>query len=335
MMKTPILVTAKEYEKGRDVFVEMFDGADALEIQPAEAGESALAERVRQTSARMVIVGVDRYCGELYPALAGGLIARFGVGYDGIDRKLCLEHKIVVTNTPGALTRSVAEHAIWLTGCLARNVAKTDRRMRRNDYRPECGEELFEKNLLIVGFGQIGRDVARIAGGAFGMSIRAFDCAPLTEAAGAEGLDLANFLKKYHLQTYTADIEPALAWADIVSVHMAANEQTRHFFNTSRFGCFRKGAMFINTSRGSVVDERALYHALSDGRLAGAALDVFENEPYRPVSPDCDLRKLENVVLTPHIGSNTSASNRRMASMCLENCRNFLAGKLDRLTRVI
>ena len=92
--------------------------------------------------------------------------------------------------------------------------------------------------------------------------------------------------------------------------------------------------MLINTARGAVLDEAALYDALAAGRLAGAALDVFEREPYAPAHPDKDLRQLENVVLTPHIGSNTREANRRMAESALENVRGFFAGKLDQLTRV-
>lgn len=329
-MKTVVLVTREEYEKGRDFFVSF----DELEFQAVDPSEPALAERIRQTSARLVILGVNEYRDELYPALAGGLIARFGVGCDGIDQDLCREHNITVTNTPGVLWQSVAEHTIWLMGSLIRNIAKTDRLMRGGSFSPQTGEELACMNLLVVGFGQIGRRVARMAGAGLEMNVRAFDSALLSDVADAEGLELDELLKKYHLQAYTADLDLALGWADIVSVHLSPGEQTYHFFDEQKFADFHQGTWFINTSRGSIVDEIALYQALTSGRLAGAGLDVFENEPYRPVDPACDLRTLDNVVLTPHIASNTRASNQRMASVCIENCLNVLAEKTENLTTV-
>jgi lactate dehydrogenase-like 2-hydroxyacid dehydrogenase len=115
---------------------------------------------------------------------------------------------------------------------------------------------------------------------------------------------------------------------------LPANAGTQRFINAARLAWLKPAAMLINTARGAVLDEEALHDALAAGRLAGAALDVFENEPYRPVRPDKDLRQLDNVVLTPHIGSNTREANQRMAEACLANVRAFFAGRLDRLTRV-
>jgi len=328
-MKPVVLAAELEYGKGKDLFT----SAEDLDIRAVNEEESALAEEIKRTSARAVILGVIRYRSQLYPALAGGLIARFGVGCDGIDRRLCNEHKIMVTNTPGVLTQSVAEHAVWLMGNLARKIVRLDRKVRGGSFSPEVGEELAGRNLLIVGFGQIGRRVAAIAGGGLDMQIRAVDCLPLEELARSEGLTGEQFSAKYYIQACSTDVDEFLSWADVVSVHLAASDQTHHFFNQLRFDRFREGGFFVNTARGSVVDEAALYRALTSGKLAGAALDVFENEPYKPVKGDCDLRQLDNVIVTPHVASNTRASNHRMASMCIENCRNFLAGELDKLTR--
>ena len=109
---------------------------------------------------------------------------------------------------------------------------------------------------------------------------------------------------------------------------------TQRFINATRLAWLKPGAMLVNTARGAVLDEEALYDALASGRLAGAAMDVFEREPYVPTHPEKDLRKLQNVVLTPHIGSNTREANQRMAESALENVRCFLNGELDRLARV-
>ncbi len=122
--------------------------------------------------------------------------------------------------------------------------------------------------------------------------------------------------------------------SDVISIHLPSNADTRHFINETRLSWMKPTAVLINTARGAVLDEAALYDALAARRLAGAALDVFEIEPYQPVAPGKDLRTLDNVVMTPHIGSNTREANRRMAEMCLENVRHFLAGELKQLTRV-
>src|SRR6185369_6808421 len=116
--------------------------------------------------------------------------------------------------------------------------------------------------------------------------------------------------------------------------HLPAIPATRHFMNASRLALMKPSSALINTARGWVLDEVALYDALVAKRIAGAALDVFEHEPYRPVAADKDLRTLPNVVLTPHIGSNTREANNRMAAMCLANIGHFFNGRLDRVTQV-
>lgn len=133
---------------------------------------------------------------------------------------------------------------------------------------------------------------------------------------------------------YSDKLDAALEQADFVSIHVAANERTKHLFNAARFNAMKRGSVLINTSRGSVVDESALFDTLTAGHLSAAALDVYETEPYRPVSPEKDLRTLERVVFTPHVGSNTIEANHRMTRACLANAANFHAGKLDQLTRV-
>jgi phosphoglycerate dehydrogenase-like enzyme len=129
-------------------------------------------------------------------------------------------------------------------------------------------------------------------------------------------------------------IERILGQADVVSLHLPATPQTRRLLDAGWLRQMKAGALLINTARGAVLDEAALFDALEERRLGGAALDVFEQEPYRPVAPDKDLRTLENVVLTPHIGSNTREANQRMAVASLQNVRHFLAGRQERLTRV-
>lgn len=329
-MKPVVVVTEKEFEKGRDVF----ESDAELECVPAPRDEEPLAARIRETGAKAAIVGVEKYAGPLYEVLAGGIIARFGVGCDGIDREMCRKHNVVLTNTPGALDRSVAEHAVWLMGAAARRIAEGDRVVRAGDFALPGGEEMGGKTLLLAGFGRIARMVARIAGAGLEMNVEAFDILGLADQARISGVSEPGFLKTHHLSRYSSSLEELLPDADVVSIHMPSNESTYHFFDTHRLSLCKPGAALINTARGPIVDEIALYDALKSGHLAFAALDVFENEPYAPVDPDKDLRTLPNVVLTPHVGSNTRQSNRNMALMSLENCRAFFAGDYGRLASV-
>jgi len=320
-----ILVTELEFRKAESVFREAKD----VRCEPAPVDETALAEAVVSRGARAVIVGVAPYRGVLYEALGknnGAIIARFGVGHDSVNKPLARQHGIIVTNTPGVLDVSVAEHALWLMGCLARKISRLEARLRAGEFAGEVGVELRGKTLGVLGFGAIGRRVAAIARFGFGMKVIACDQIPpdkMAEVVTANGVE-----------RYTTDAEELLRQSDFVSVHLPVVPSTQRFINATRLAWLKPGAMLVNTARGAVLDEEALYDALAAGRLAGAALDVFEREPYLPAHPDKDLRKLENVVLTPHVGSNTREANRRMAESALENVRCFLAGKLDRLARV-
>lgn len=329
-MKQVVVVTQKEFEKGRDVFA----ACDEVRCETSPREEEPLAAKVRETGAKAVIVGVEKYVGPLYEALEGGIIARFGVGCDGIDRKLCEKHNIILTNTPGALDRSVAELATWLMGAVARKVAEGDSVVRSGEFALPAGEEMGGKMLLLAGFGRIARMVAKIAGAGLGMKVLAFDILTLAEQAAMSSTTEASFQEKHFLAGYTCDLERSLPLADVISIHMPSNESTYHFFDARRLAMCKQGAVLINTARGPIVDEVALYDTLKSGHLAGAALDVFETEPYVPIDPAKDLRTLPNVVLTPHIGSNTRQSNRNMAEMSLANCRAFLDGDLGSLNRV-
>jgi len=321
-MKEAVLITAPEFRKGETVFLSARDMA--CEAAPAE--EDALAEKVVGRGVRAVIVGIAPYAGPLYDALGkrnGAIIARFGVGHDSVNKSLARQHRIVVTNTPGVLDVSVAEHTLWLMGCLARKVSRLEARLRAGQFAGETGMELRGKTLGILGFGAIGRRVAAIAHFGFGMRVVACDQVSPSRPPAEDGAE-----------RFTTDSEEVFRECDILSIHLPANANTRRFVNATRLAWLRPGAVLVNTARGAVLDEPALYDALASGRLAGAALDVFEREPYVPADPDKDLRKLDHVVLTPHVGSNTREANQRMAEFALENVRCFVAGQLDRLARV-
>ena len=335
-MADSVLATEPEYRKAEAVFGPVAD----MDVSPAPVDEGALAEAVISQGSRAVVLGPKPYTGPLYEALGrtgvdrGSLLARFGVGHDGVDKALARRHGIVVTNTPGVLDASVAEHAIGLIVCLARGIVQLHGRVRRGEFPPEPGVDLAGKTLAVVGFGPIGRRTAAMAHLGLGMRVLAVGRRSPDQLAADEGSDLSAILSASGVDKYTTDVSAALADADFVSLHIPAIPQNDRFLDAATLAQMKPGAFLVNTARGQVIDEDALHDALSSGRLAGAGLDVFRAEPYVPQSPDRDLRELDNVVLTPHVGSCTREANQRMGEASLANVRAFLAGAMDSLTRV-
>jgi phosphoglycerate dehydrogenase-like enzyme len=242
--------------------------------------------------------------------------------------------QLSASNTPGVLHVSVAEITLGLICALARHLALSDASFRAGEFSAPMGMELRGKTLGLIGFGGIGRQVAVMAHAGFGMTVLALGASPPDELARREGRSLDDVLAEHGAARYTDDLESVLRESDIVSLHIPATPETRHLISAERLAQMKPGALLINTARGAVLDEVAVYDALASGHLGGAALDVFEHEPYQPVAPDKDLRTLPNVLLTPHVGSNTREANTRMARAALENVEHFFAGRLEEMTRV-
>jgi glyoxylate reductase len=250
-------------------------------------------------SAGLVTIPADVVGPELFDAAGPGLrlVANFGVGYDSVDVEEATRRGIVVSNTPDVLTEATAELTIALLLTLLRRIAEGDRLVRRRDewaLAPTfmLGEGLAGKTLGIVGLGRIGREVARL-GEAFGTRV------VHTRGSGPyEELPL----------------DRLLAEADVVSPHVPLTPETRHLVGARELGLMREDAVLVNVSRGAVVDEAALVEALREGRIAGAALDVYEHEP----EVSAGLLELENVVLSPHLGSSTHAAREAMGMLCAD-----------------
>jgi phosphoglycerate dehydrogenase-like enzyme len=305
-MSLPVVVTEAEFQRAERTYL----AETRVRVVTAPAAEGPLAAAIRLAGARHAIVGGKPYASELYAALPrGGVLARFGVGHDGIDKAAATAAGILCTNTPAVLDQSVAEFTVLLIAAAARPIARMDADLRSGTWAPREGIELSGKTLVVAGCGRIGRAVARIASRGFGMRVVGL---ARTAAAVAPAGD-ADFAE------ITIDQRAALAQADILTLHMPSTPENRRFINAERLAYLPPRAWLINTARGAVVDEVALYHALAAGRLAGAALDVFDREPYQPADPSCDLRTLPNVVLVPHVGSHTAEANHRMASRALQN----------------
>ena len=202
---------------------------------------------------------------------------------------------------------------------LARRIPSQDLDLKAGRWNPLMAEELSGKTLAVLGFGSIGRTLARIAKNGFGMRISAFDVNDKIRDAFPDQFD-----------GFSTRFEDAVKDADYVSLHINLNPSTVKFLNAERLANFKRGAVLVNTARGGVIEEDALYDALKSGALSFAGLDVFVNEPYA-LSGAKDLRSLPNVVLTPHVASNTVASNQRMAESALKSVKAFLAGRLEEL----
>lgn len=234
------------------------------------------------------------------------VIGRAGAGLDNIDTKAALARNIIVVNTPESSTQAVAELTIGLMLSLARKIPLGDRGIKEGRWLKSemMGIELKGKTLGIIGLGRIGRRVGAIAK-AFGMKILVYDKRKLPE----------KLIKL--LSAEVVDLDTLLSKSDFVTLHVPLTPETRHMISRERLAKMKKGAYLINTSRGEVVDEEALYEALKEGWLAGAALDVFKQEP-----PTSEVVKLPNVICTPHIGAQTveaqEAAGERVAEKVIK-----------------
>lgn len=310
-----VAVTEIEYDKAEQIF----SSAEGFECLPAPAVEDELAEAVRSSGVKYVIVGVQKYADKLYDALPKtGVIARFGVGHDSVDKVLASEKGLLCTNTPNVLNDSVAEHTIALMVAGARWIPSLVKDARVGVWVPRVGTELRKKTLAVIGCGPIGCHVGRMA--AFGFGMRVIGCETRDVDLGYLGFE--NVYKEFGR---------AVKDADFVSLHLPSTPETHHFINAERIAMIKQRAWLVNTARGAVVDECALYDALSNGHLAGAALDVFENEPYAPACLNQDLRTLKNVIMTPHVASSTQEACNRMAERALANIRLAEAGNYNEM----
>ena len=240
------------------------------------------------------------------------VIARAGVGVDNIDIQAATQAGIVVVNAPTGNVVAAAEHTIALLMALARRIPQADRHVRAGQWQRSrfLGVEVRDKVLGIIGFGRIAQEVAQRAQG-LGMSVLAYDPYVTPEFAAQRGVELA-------------PLETLLAQADFVTLHVPLTEETRHLMDRERLAQMKPGARLLNVSRGGVVDEAALVAALEEGRLAGAALDVFEQEPLPPDSP---LLGHPGIILTPHLGGSTVEAQEKVAADVAAQVLDVLQGR--------
>jgi D-3-phosphoglycerate dehydrogenase / 2-oxoglutarate reductase len=244
-------------------------------------------------------------------AINAKIIARVGVGLDNIDLDEARSKNIRVINAAEAAINAVSELAIGHMISLARCIPYADAETKKGNWIKKnlSGIELKGKYLGIVGVGNIGRNVARIAR-AMRMNLIGYDLIPISR----------DFVKEVGL--ITTDLDTLVESSDFISCHVPLTHETKHMFNAKRFSKMKKTAYIVNTSRGQIIDENALYNALTAGKIAGAALDVFEIEP--PVSKM--LIQLSNVICTPHIGSQTEEAQKLASTVIAEKIIQTLHG---------
>ncbi|MFH1521115.1 MAG: hydroxyacid dehydrogenase [Candidatus Micrarchaeota archaeon] len=220
------------------------------------------------------------------------IVVRAGVGLDNVDQNACMERKIKVLNTPGASSNAVVELVLGLMLAMLRNVQKAHHQMKEGNWDKKnlTGTEIAGKTLGIVGYGRIGSLLGTRAN-ALGMHVIAYSPPPRPPV---ENL-------------YVNDLDEFFAKADIISLHVPATNETKDMINKENIAKMKEGVYIINTSRGEIVDEDALYDGCKSGKIAGAALDVYKTEPYTG-----KLLELENVCFTPHLGASTKEAQIRI-----------------------
>jgi glyoxylate reductase len=316
--------------------LEVFEGK---EPPPRET----VLNRVRSGIDALVTTIRDQIDEEIFQLGAGTLkvVAQYAVGYDNIDREAANRHGIPFTNTAEVLTNATAEFAFFILGAVSRKLYPSEELVRQKKWKvwhpsePFLGDEVTGKTVGIIGTGRIGKAFALKCSG-FDMDLLCFD--PCQDESFRESLQLLfdlkakrGLVKERNVIRYVA-MEETLGKADYISVHVPLNRETRHIIDEAALRRMKSSAYLINTSRGPIVDELALYRALTEGWIAGAALDVYEEEPLPNESPLRDPLLKEKLRLFHHFGSGTretrlsSDPDQGMAGRCVQGAIDVLEG---------
>ena len=311
MNREKILVTFPLPTEGLQDLEEQFD---VIRYNKGSIPKSNLLNSIQDCSGIIAAaINIDEEAMDAAPRLR--IISVYGAGYDNIDIKAATERGILVTNIPDVVTDSTAELTMGLMLDVMRRISETDRMLRRGDSSSwgmlnNLGRALYGKELGIVGMGRIGRAVAKRAS-AFGMQISYYNRKRLDPVIEME------------LGVAYKRLDDLLKAADVVSIHTPLTKETKHLIGERELSIMKPSAYLINTARGAVIDEKVLVNKLTEGKLAGAGLDVYEDEPH--TSPG--LLKMDNVVLTPHIGTNTIETCHHMTRESAQNIIDFFSGR--------
>jgi len=275
------------------------------EITMNNFGRKLIAEEIVEIcqSCIGIIAGTEVYNKDTLEKLKNlRVISRCGVGIDNIDLATARDSGIRVLNTPDAPTFAVAELTVGLILNFLRKINQMDRGIREGKWEKRMGNLLYAKNVGIIGFGRIGQKVAELLSG-FGLNLAYYDTVP----------------KSCPIDCSRKEFEEIIRWADILTLHLSPSSGCNPIVGKKELELMKKGGWLVNVSRGGMVDEGALYCALKDGHLSGAALDVFDKEPY-----EGPLKELDNVLLTPHVGSYAKEARIKMEVEAAENLLIYL-----------
>jgi len=306
-----ILITPRSFASFSDKPLKMFTER-GYEIKRNNIGrpykKEEMLKLVRDVDG--IIIGIDELSAEIIEeANALKVISKYGTGVDNIDTNMATKKKIVVTNTPAANVDAVADLAFGLILSLARRIPEADRKTKSGKWGKIIGKSVWEKTIGIIGLGKIGRQVVKRARG-FEMNILAFDI-----------IKDKKFAQKYGIKY--VNLEKLLRKSDYISIHIPLNDATHGMISYEELEKIKKDAFLINTSRGGIIDEEALYNALRNNKLRGAALDAYKDEPLQ----ETPLKELDNVIMTPHIGAYTEEAIDNMSIQAAQNLIDVLEGR--------
>ena len=312
MSRFTILATPRSFAKVDPAPLKLLEDNDCQVIRlPKDGG--ALADELPRYMAQAdgIVAGLEEYTPELMRlGTKLKVISRYGVGYNNVDMDTAKAMGVTVCNTPGANSDSVADLAMALMLDAARNVTRMDAVIRAGGKdRPISGGEMWRKTLGVVGTGRIGKGVILRASG-FQMKILAYDAYPDEAFVKAQG------------GTYV-ELDELFREADFITLHAPLNDQTKHMVDARRLAMMKPTAVIVNTARGGIIDEDALYQALKSGQIAGAALDATVAEP----PCDSPLKELPNCILTPHAGAATREAGNNMGMMAAQSALDVLNGR--------
>jgi len=284
-------------------------------LAPYTASEDELIEMLPDVHGIMLLMGLTMSAEVIAKCKNLEIIGRHGAGYDIVDLEAAAKQGVIVTNTPYGPTESTAELAFLLMMAAARSLTLFDSAFRKGDFhirQKVTGRELLEKNVGIIGFGRIGSRFAEMCKGAFNMNVYVYD--PVIDRSQVEDFGAV----------YMSDLMEMVRQIDFLSVHCPLVPQTRHIINKEVLDAMKPDAYLINASRGPTVDEEALIAALKENKIAGAGLDVLDQEPPATDNP---LFSLDNVVLTPHVAGFTDEGKRRMGVTAAEDILRVFRGE--------